>query len=758
MSSSKRVAVSENDKETNILAFAKDVAERDRNEKAENTGETGNSKNHHRHRSKGEHASHFVGLGLSNNLDSDAIELKAARSDKVLRLDIRQVEASTFIIVDEVTNRASPGYCLVNKSVSHYIHYRQKDVRGSNWQSLAPGGVVSYTWEDPFISRKLLVQAGRNVLSPMRKSQDDNNFPGLNPHLIGRSAPTLKQHNEGDSKLKECTRECIPGLGQTIDRYTTIHLDDVDATTHDIRLPNNAEGSLIGEIQINGTIKVLTIRPNYDDLSNGPSIGMRAAVTRELLYCHLFCEKQRVFVAKAYQELRASLKMASEINSSHYNEASTSYLQPKDSELVSSLPHEVVNDHVTGYPTRGVDHIDAALMSVDGLLDELQELQEDVLGIIESMDIALFATSNQPKKRGTLESSATGMAKDSQVWGLATDHDQHGDSVRDETNGGYNQESEMMPQKSPAMEDFRGNSILSYLPLCSPTGECITHTNQLQVEILSAKELQPLATSKMEDTFCEVEVMNLRALAVNAFESELGLNINVNRGLTYICEKNMNPNWIGQNFIFDVPENAVREKREYKVRVTMRAVSSDSLVQPFDRILGHAEIHFSSLMNEEPVYGWFPLRPHKASITNVENFQTCGSIKLRLRWIHSKTGLARYIAGRLQARLHELHVQQQAQAVMMMEVFTGKGQSMPKTMALQQSGKDSLKEEQAYTDSINTAHSVFATAGLGTSSGIARHGPDEIIPRSGPWMTWRHPQFTENSHSLLSPTFRPLNH
>ena len=398
---------------------------------------------------------------------------------------------------------------------------------------------------------------------------------------------------------------------------------------------------------------------------------------------------------------------------------------------MSSLLHEVVNNHVTGYPTRGVDQIDAALMSVDGLLDELQELQEDVLGIIESMDIALFATSNQPKKRGTLESSATGMAKDSQVWGLATDHDQHGNSVRDETNGGHNQEFEMMPQKSPAMEDFQGNSILSYLPLCSPTGECITHTNQLQVEILSAKELQPLATSKMEDTFCEVEVMNLRALAVNAFESELGLNINVNRGLTYICEKNMNPNWIGQNFIFDVPENAVREKREYKVRVTMRAVSSDSLVQPFDRILGHAEIHFSSLMNEEPVYGWFPLRPHKASITNVENFQTCGSIKLRLRWIHSKTGLARYIAGRLQARLHELHVQQQAQAVMMMEVFTGKGQSMPKTMALQQSGKDSLKEEQAYTDSINTAHSVFATAGLGTSSGIARHGPDEIIPRSG---------------------------
>ena len=160
-----------------------------------------------------------------------------------------------------------------------------------------------------------------------------------------------------------------------------------------------------------------------------------------------------------------------------------------------------------------------------------------------------------------------------------------------------------------------------------------------------------------------------------------------------------------------------RRRSVIQVRVTMRADSSDNLVQPFDRILGHAEIHFSSLMNEETVYGWFPLRPHKASITNVENFQTCGSIKLRLRWVHSQAGLARYTEQRLKARLHELHLQQQAQAVMMMEVFTGKNQTMSQHLTTPEQGgeRDNMEsfEEQRGQEANNfdKTNSALSMAG-----------------------------------------------
>ena len=191
----------------------------------------------------------LVGLGVNKKVDSDAMELAAEKSDKVMRLDIRQVEASIFIIVDEVTNKAAPGYCLVNKSVSHLIHYRQKNARGSNWRTILPGDSVNYTWEDPFIGRQLMVQAGRNILTPLSKAQTDSNFPGLNPHLLGRSAPTMTKRNNDDKRLEGLTEcmKCLPSFGQTAERYTLITLDDVDTRSHEIPLPHGTTGTLIGE-------------------------------------------------------------------------------------------------------------------------------------------------------------------------------------------------------------------------------------------------------------------------------------------------------------------------------------------------------------------------------------------------------------------------------------------------------------------------------------------------------------------------------
>ena len=250
----------------------------------------------------------LVGLGVNKKVDSDAMELAAEKSDKVMRLDIRQVEASIFIIVDEVTNKAAPGYCLVNKSVSHLIHYRQKNARGSNWRTILPGDSVNYTWEDLFIGRQLMVQAGRNILTPLSKAQTDSNFPGLNPHLLGRSAPTMTKRNNDDKRLEGLTEcmKCLPSFGQTAERYTLITLDDVDTRSHEIPLPHGTTGTLIGEISILGTVKTLTIRP-FHGHDNDTFIPSRALLTRELLYCHMFCEKQLQFLSKAFGQLSQAM-------------------------------------------------------------------------------------------------------------------------------------------------------------------------------------------------------------------------------------------------------------------------------------------------------------------------------------------------------------------------------------------------------------------------------------------------------------------
>ena len=54
-----------------------------------------------------------------------------------------------------------------------------------------------------------------------------------------------------------------------------------------------------------------------------------------------------------------------------------------------------------------------------------------------------------------------------------------------------------------------------------------------------------------------------------------------------------------------------------------------------------ADIHLTCLKNEQEIEGWFPLRPQRGGIfaSSAREVDVSGSIKLRLRWIHSGPGL-----------------------------------------------------------------------------------------------------------------------
>lgn len=101
----------------------------------------------------------------------------------------------------------------------------------------------------------------------------------------------------------------------------------------------------------------------------------------------------------------------------------------------------------------------------------------------------------------------------------------------------------------------------------------------------------------------------------------------------------MDPAWLDQKFVFDVPgEAAGEEHRKYRIKVVVKA---KSLVGP-DTVLGKTNIDFSCLKEEKSIEGWFPLRSTRSSILSLA-LSTSGSIKLRLHWVHSITGYSNYL-------------------------------------------------------------------------------------------------------------------
>ena len=109
---------------------------------------------------------------------------------------------------------------------------------------------------------------------------------------------------------------------------------------------------------------------------------------------------------------------------------------------------------------------------------------------------------------------------------------------------------------------------------------------------------------------------------------------------TYICKETLEPAWVGQRFLFEVPEKASEDTRNVAIRVS---VSTKSIVQ-LPKTLGKTDIHFSCLKDEEPVVGWFPLRPPTSSTvrSNYNSFGLMGSVKLKLQWVHTNAKLIKY--------------------------------------------------------------------------------------------------------------------
>jgi hypothetical protein len=504
--------------------------------------------------------------------------VKDQAKDKVLRLDIRQVEACIFVVVDEVTESITPGYRLKNNSFCHYIYYKQRGVMGNNWCCLPPCSETSYAWEDPFNANKvLLVHVGKNLLSPRHKSQVDSDFLSTSHNLL------------------EGAYQCLPGKQE--EKFTKIPLDNAETMRHTIFLPNGSEGSLLAELSIHGSIKILSIRPNP---------GQHFA---EVKYCVEFAKAQ----AKHLRNFSPSLKtMMDEYFDENRNLLADSHADIAETPgNLSGLDMDV--DGANGLGTLEM-----------GLIGPHVHVDMDELAILTKLQALLINTQHDIQL--DLEAILDGIRE---IENMKLSDDDVADIDEDDV---------------PKLD--------SYLPFESVFGECIQNRHQVEVEVVEAKELLPSASNRPEDVWCSIEIldnMNFAAMAIDNMKEEFG--ITKKKRYTTVCEENMNPTWVGQRFLFDVDENAVDLKREFRVRVTVFA-SSEVRLQ--DKIIGHADMQFTMLKKEELVEGWFPLRPNKPKITDVENYETCGSVYLKIQWIHSLFGLLSYTRDLTLERIHLL--------------------------------------------------------------------------------------------------------
>ncbi len=68
---------------------------------------------------------------------------------------------------------------------------------------------------------------------------------------------------------------------------------------------------------------------------------------------------------------------------------------------------------------------------------------------------------------------------------------------------------------------------------------------------------------------------------------------------TYMCEQTLEPAWVGQRFLLELPSRAAQDTRGVTLRVS---VATRSVVK-MSKLLGKADIHLTCLKAEEPVIG-----------------------------------------------------------------------------------------------------------------------------------------------------------
>jgi hypothetical protein len=187
----------------------------------------------------------------------------------VLRVELRQVESSAMVFVQELGAHVSAEYRVENKSVCYNLYYKQKGIPGNSWQMLYPGQSRSYVWEDPFKPHKLLVHTGDNVLSPKdERAQDASSEAGQ----------FLTKLGDGDDVMSTYWGYMV---GLNADQATAVSFDEI-GLKETLFVAHKTDQKMIATVKSEGPTKILLVTPSLDNRQ----------VIRELRYCTEFINEQ----------------------------------------------------------------------------------------------------------------------------------------------------------------------------------------------------------------------------------------------------------------------------------------------------------------------------------------------------------------------------------------------------------------------------------------------------------------------------------
>ncbi len=207
----------------------------------------------------------------------------------LMRIEVRQVEASVLVLIDNVKNKETE-YRIYNHSLSFILLYKQRGIPGNHWRELAPGCSTGYLWDDPFKPRKLVLKVGANLLCPTPREEPKINI--LN--TVG---------NMTDDFITQPISYLAGGASQD-DRGLLVNFDEIGFKAQ-LSVPQTLQ-SLSVEVSSEGPAKTLNIFP----------AGQPVTIVKEIYYTNELLIGQSAMIRKLITDLveKYTIRTSSEIS------------------------------------------------------------------------------------------------------------------------------------------------------------------------------------------------------------------------------------------------------------------------------------------------------------------------------------------------------------------------------------------------------------------------------------------------------------
>lgn len=133
--------------------------------------------------------------------EKDCRERDTKAKEYQIHVNLKLLNQSLFVFVNE-SNGTSP-YRVENRSLNHFIYFRQRACDSHRWHALAPCKSMNYAWDEPLKPNKLLIKIGVQHASMNKESSDTKlSFSMIESEDQGGFGPTKTV------KLDEVGFEC----------------------------------------------------------------------------------------------------------------------------------------------------------------------------------------------------------------------------------------------------------------------------------------------------------------------------------------------------------------------------------------------------------------------------------------------------------------------------------------------------------------------------------------------------------------------